>query len=144
MPGCNPALKRPLISASQFVATGPDAATVAQERERFREMLAFLFSTPAYRASLELFGWGEVGDALQQLTREQRWKEMPGILTDEILDTFLITADYEQLPKAMVSRFGGLVDRVTLTVPNDPAHDSLCAQAIKAIREEARSARAVR
>jgi probable F420-dependent oxidoreductase len=136
----DPALKRPIISASQFVATGPDATTVAQERERFRDMLAFLFSTPAYRASLELFGWGEVGDALQQLTREQRWKDMPAIFTDEILDTFLVSADYEQLPKAMVSRFGSLVDRVTLTVPNNPAHDSLCAQAISAIREEDRSA----
>lgn len=90
------------------------------------------------RASLELFGWGEVGDALQQLTREQRWKEMPALLTDVILDTFLITADYNQLPKAMVSRFGGLVDRVTLTVPTGPAHDSLCAQTIKELREETR------
>ncbi|WP_150303692.1 TIGR03617 family F420-dependent LLM class oxidoreductase [Pseudomonas saliphila] len=134
----DPARKRPLISASQFVATGPDAATVAKERERFRDMLAFLFSTPAYRASLELFGWGEVGDALQQLTRNKQWADMPGIFTDEILDTFLVSAEYGSLPQAMVSRFNGLVDRVTLTVPNDPANDQECAQAINAIRDEAR------
>lgn len=136
----DPTLKLPLISSSQFVATGTDAATVAAERKRFREVLAFLFSTPAYRVSLELFGWGEVGDTLQQLTRDQRWQDMPAILTDEILDTFLLTADYEQLPKAMVSRFNGLVDRVTLTVPNNPAHDRHCAQAITAIRELAHNA----
>lgn len=136
----DPGLGKPLISASQFVATGPDASSVGDERERFRDMLAFLFSTPAYRPSLELFGWGDVGDALQQLTREKRWKEMPSIFTDEILDTFLVSADYAELPSAMVSRFNGLVDRVTLTVPTDSANDSDCARAIEKIRQEARRA----
>ena len=40
-----------------LVATGPDAASVAQEREKWRRMLGFLYSTPAYWPSLELFGW---------------------------------------------------------------------------------------
>lgn len=136
----DPALKKPFISASQFVATGPDASSVAQERERFRKMLAFLFSTPAYRASLELFGWEKVGEELQQMTRENRWDEMPGIFRDEILDAFLVSADYGQLPEALVSRFNGLLDRITLTVPNDPANDSACAEAITAIRQKAKQA----
>ncbi len=140
LPDRDPSLKPPMIVASQFVATGPDAETVSKERERFRDMFAFLFSTPAYRASLELFGWGEVGEQLQQLTREKRWDEMPGIFTDEILDTFLVTADYDALPKTMVERFNGLVDRVTLTVPNDPANDAGCARAIAAIRAAAKRA----
>lgn len=140
LPDRDPALGKPLISASQFVATGPDAETVNKERERFREMLAFLFSTPAYRASLELFGWGDVGDTLQQLTRENRWQDMPSVFNDEILDTFLLSANYQELPQAMVSRFSGLVDRVTLTVPNDPANDAGCAKAIEAIRAEAKRA----
>ena len=72
----DPGRARPFISASQFVATGPDDATVVAERERFRDMLAFLFSTPAYWASLELFGWQHIGEQLLALTREGRWKEM--------------------------------------------------------------------
>ncbi|MFT3759254.1 TIGR03617 family F420-dependent LLM class oxidoreductase [Thauera sp.] len=130
----DPACARPLVSASQFVATGPDDATVAAERERFRDMLAFLFSTPAYWASLELFGWQEVGERLLALTREKRWKDMPSIFTDEVLDTFLVSGRYDQLPERLASRFGGLVDRITLTVPNDPAHDTVAAEAIAAIR----------
>lgn len=125
---------RPFISASQFVATGPDDATVAAERERFRDMLAFLFSTPAYWASLELFGWQHIGEALLALTREGRWKDMPAVFTDEVLDTFLVSGRYDQLPERLGSRFGGLVDRITLTVPSDPANDAATAEAIKAIR----------
>lgn len=130
----DPARARPLVSASQFVATGPDDATVAAERERFRDMLAFLFSTPAYWASLELFGWQDVGERLLALTREKRWKDMPSIFTDEVLDAFLVSGRYDQLPERLASRFGGLVDRITLTVPNDPAHDTAAAKAIAAIR----------
>ena len=129
-----PGRARPFISASQFVATGPDDATVAAERERFRDMLAFLFSTPAYWASLELFGWQHIGEQLLALTREGRWKDMPGVFTDEVLDTFLVSGRYDQLPERLVSRFGGLVDRITLTVPNDPANDAAAAAAIRAIR----------
>ncbi|AQZ96494.1 TIGR03617 family F420-dependent LLM class oxidoreductase [Halopseudomonas phragmitis] len=135
----DPQLPPPVISASQFVATGPDAETVAGERERFRDMLAFLFSTPAYRASLELFGWEEIGEQLQQLTRANRWHDMPNILTDEILDTFLVSSDYAGLPDALVSRFNGLVDRVTLTVPGNPNHDEACAVAIAEIRRRAQT-----
>lgn len=129
-----PGRAKPFISASQFVATGPDDATVAAERERFRDMLAFLFSTPAYWASLELFGWQHVGEQLLALTREGRWKDMPGVFTDEVLDTFLVSGRYDELPSAMNTRFGGLVDRVTLTVPNNPAHDAAAAAAIREIR----------
>lgn len=125
---------KPVVSASQFVATGPDDSTVASERARFRDMLAFLFSTPAYWPSLELFGWQAVGEQLLDLTRKGQWKDMPGVFTDEILDTFLVSGRYDELPERLVSRFGGLVDRITLTVPENPAHDAAAAAAIKAIR----------
>lgn len=137
-----PSRQRPLISASQFVATGPDDATVAAERERFRDMLAFLFSTPAYWPSLELFGWGAVGENLLQLTREKRWKDMPSVFSDEVLDQFLVTANYEELPEALASRFAGVVDRITLTVPHDPANDAAASVAISAIRARSQSAMA--
>lgn len=94
---------KPVISASQLVATGPDDATVAGERERFRDMLAFLFSTPAYWPSLELFGWQQVGESLLELTRQKRWKDMPAVFTDEVLDTFLVTGRYDELPQQLVS-----------------------------------------
>ena len=130
----DPALGRPLICANELVAAGSDAATVAAERERFRGTLAFVFSTPAYWPSLELFGWKDVGERLLALTREGRWKEMAAALPDHVLDEFLVSGRYEELPDALASRFGGLVDRITLTVPADPKDDAACAKSIAAIR----------
>ena len=128
------ALGAPLICANELVAAGSDAATVAAERERFRGTLAFVFSTPAYWPSLELFGWKDVGERLLALTREGRWKEMAAALPDHVLDEFLVSGRYEELPDALASRFGGLVDRITLTVPSDPNGDTACAKSIAAIR----------
>ncbi len=130
----DPALGAPLICANELVAAGSDAATVAAERERFRGTLAFVFSTPAYWPSLELFGWKDVGERLLALTREGRWKEMAAALPDHVLDEFLVSGRYEELPDALASRFGGLVDRITLTVPPDPKDDAACAKSIAAIR----------
>jgi hypothetical protein len=48
---------------------------VAREREHARELLTFLYSTPAYWPTLELLGWREVGERLHRLTREGKWGE---------------------------------------------------------------------
>ena len=130
----DPALAKPVICANELVAAGSDAATVAAERERFRGTLAFVFATPAYWPSLELFGWKDVGERLLALTREGRWKEMATALPDHVLDEFLVSGRYEDLPDALETRFGGLVDRITLTVPSDPKDDAACARAVAAIR----------
>lgn len=130
----DPGLKRPLICATELVATGPDDAAVAAQREHFRGLLGFLFSTPAYWPSLELFGWKDIGVQLLQMTKEGRWKEMSTLVTDKLLDEFLVSACYAQLPVALSSRFGGLVDRITMIVPDNPAHDSAAAAAIAATR----------
>ena len=49
----------------------------------------------------------------------------------------LFRARYDELPEHLLSRFGGLVDRITLTVPEDPANDAGAAAAIAAIRKRA-------
>ena len=58
---CRVGERRPVaacpIMAAGFVATGVDAAAVAAKREWARELLTFLYSTPSYWPSLDLFGY---------------------------------------------------------------------------------------
>lgn len=130
----DPALTRPLICATDLVASGADDATVAAQRERARGLFAFLYSTPAYWRHLELFGWKDIGVRLLQLAKEGRWKEMSAALPDEVLDAVLVSGRYEELPEMLAARFGGLADRITMTVPDDPTDDPIAAAAIAAIR----------
>jgi probable F420-dependent oxidoreductase len=132
--GRAPGLGSTRICANELVATGPDLATVASERARYRDMLAFVFSTPAYWASLELFGWKSAGERMRLLAREGRWSEMGNELPNAIVDEFLVSACYDDLPSALARRFTGLVDRISIPVPVEPAHDDCLAIALREIR----------
>ena len=67
-----------------------------------------------------MHGWGELADQLNSLSRRQAWAEMTALISDEVLDTFAVTGD---VAAGLRSRFGGLVDRISLYTPYevDPA-----------------------
>jgi len=110
-----------------LIATGPDDAAVRREREKWRRMLGFLYSTPAYWPSLELFGWQERGAKLLAMTRENRWETMKEIIDDEMLDTFVPSATYAAIAQELERRYGALSGYITMMMPEDPAND--CAMA---------------
>jgi len=122
------------VLLSPLIATGVNEATVTSEREKQRELLTFLYSTPAYWLSLELFGWKEVGERLHQLTREGKWGEMKAAISDEMLNTFVPTATYSEIPDVLRSWYGELSTRITFPMPDDPSKDPEAAKAIAKLR----------
>jgi probable F420-dependent oxidoreductase len=118
------------LLAGGFIASGRDAAAVAREREHARELLTFLYSTPAYWPTLDRFGWRDVGERLHRLTREGRWGEMAGAVSDEMLDALVPQAPYAEIAGLLKSWYGGLATRINFPLPSDPADDELAARAI--------------
>lgn len=117
-----------------LTATGPDEATVASEWERMRGLLGFLYSTPAYWPSLELFGWQDRGERLQAMTRAGDWQRMAEVVDDEMMAKFVPRGTYQRIDAIYRERFGGLAGRVTFPVPSDPAHDEQAAEVIARLR----------
>jgi probable F420-dependent oxidoreductase len=122
------------LMVSALAAVGETDAEVAAAREKQREMLAFLYSTPAYWQSLELFGWKDRGEKLRELTRAGRWAEMRDVLTDEMLDTFVPAAPYAEIAEVLRDRYADLSDWITFPMPDDPSQDPLCRKAIEALK----------
>lgn len=116
------------------VATGPTKAIVAQEREAARRTLAFLYSTPAYWKSLELFGWEDCGIALRELTRAGKWDEMAGLVDDEMLDAFVPQGTYDEIAQVLQDWYGDLTSWLTFPMPADPADDAAAAVVIARLR----------
>ncbi|MBX0327665.1 TIGR03617 family F420-dependent LLM class oxidoreductase [Oscillochloris sp. ZM17-4] len=108
------------VAGSAFVITGPDAATREHVRGFVRQQISFYGSTPSYRPVLDCHGWGEVGEQLSQLAAQQRWAEMPALVTPEMEDAFAIEADPADVGPALLARYGGLLDRVGLYIPFVP------------------------
>jgi probable F420-dependent oxidoreductase len=122
------------LLAGGLIATGRDDEAVAREREHARELLTFLYSTPAYWPSLELFGWREVGERLHRLTREGKWGEMAGAISDPMLDAIVPQGRYAEIAQILRSWYGNLATRINFPLPADPADDALAARAIAELR----------
>ena len=112
--------------------TGPDQSAVEQSRESQRAVLGFLYSTPAYRRTLELFGWDGLGAQLQLMTRSGDWSQLGQLMTDEVLDALIPSGTWDELPNVINDWFGGLVDAV-LIQPSDNYNDEF-AQLISRVK----------
>ena len=123
----------PPVIASTFVATGADTRAVAEERDRLREHFGFLYSTPQYRATLDLYGWGDLADRLHELSREGRWGELKSEIPDTVFDTLVPSATYEEIPDVLARWYGGLADAIALRMPEDPRHDGRLGHAIETL-----------
>jgi probable F420-dependent oxidoreductase len=123
------------LLAGPLVITGGSRAELQAERERIRELLAFLYSTPSYWPPLELFGWRAVGERLHALAREKKWSEMKGAVSDAMLDALAPQGDYAGIAGVLRDAYAGIASRIAFPVPADPAHDGAAAHAIAALRE---------
>jgi len=122
------------LMVGPLTVTGPDDAAVAGRREHTRQLLTFLYSTPSYWPSLDLFGWRERGERLHALTREGRWGEMAGVVDDEMVEAFAPVGRYDEIADRLRDWYAALSDWITFPMPDDPAHDPRAAEVIAALR----------
>ncbi len=122
------------LLASPLIATGRDEEAVAAQREWARGLLGFLYSTPAYWPSLALHGFEGLGEELREHSRAGRWKEMTALVDDAMLEAFVPAGTYAEMPDLLRTGFGGLCDRLTFPLPDDPADEPLVAEVLAALR----------
>ena len=51
------------------------------------------------------------------MAREKKWREMPALITDEMLAAFAVEATPDEIGAALGDRYEGLIDRVALYIP---------------------------
>ena len=102
------------IATMAFVALSEDE--IAMQRRQ----VAFYASTPSYRPVLELHGWGKVGEELGALAARGKWDDMPNLITDEMLETFVIVGSWNDIAAKLHAKYDGLLDRIGLYRPFVP------------------------
>jgi probable F420-dependent oxidoreductase len=110
------------VSHLLLTATGRTEEEMARAIEGTRRQIAFYGSTPAYRGVLELHGWGELGDELNELSRsrrEDKWEAMGTLVDDEVLNTFAVVAEPDRVAAEIRRRYADLVDRVSFYTAYD-------------------------
>ncbi len=122
------------ISGPAFVVTGTNDEEMAASTAGVKQQIAFYGSTPAYRPVLDLHGWGDLQDDLNRLSKEGKWVEMGELVTDDILETFAVVGEPEQVGPELNARYGDVVDRISFYAPytSDPDRWTRVMEAIKA------------
>ena len=110
------------IVGPSFVVTGNNEAEMAAADAGTRQQIAFYGSTPAYKGVLELHGWNGLHEELNALSKKGGWVEMGNLITDEILNTFAVVGEPEQIAPELLRRYGDVVQRVSFYAPykSDP------------------------
>jgi hypothetical protein len=71
---------------------------------------------------LELHGWGDLQGELNRLSKQGEWVQMGDLIDDEMLGTFAVAGEPEEIPAKLLARYGDIVDRVSFYAPykSDP------------------------
>ncbi len=112
----NPRPMLTVATASPLI-TGRTESDVEKSLHNQRAVLAFLYSTPAYRRTLELFGWADVGKDLQTLTREGNWSQLDELLTDEMMFSLLPSGTWSEMPRVLTQWYRGLTQAIMIQPP---------------------------
>ncbi|HET6368491.1 MAG TPA: TIGR03617 family F420-dependent LLM class oxidoreductase [Pseudomonadales bacterium] len=110
-------------ATASFVVVGDTPEERSQQAQMVKQQIAFYGSTRTYQPVLDCHGWGELTTKLHRKSIEGDWKGMADLITDEMLDTYAVTATYDKLAAALQARYAGLLDRTGLYQPYPPRQD---------------------
>ena len=102
------------------IATMAFVALSEKEIAAQRQQVSFYASTPSYRPVLDLHGWGKIGEELGSMAARGRWDEMPTLISDEMLEAFVIIGSWADVAEKLRAKYDGLLDRVGLYRPYVP------------------------
>jgi len=111
------------FATASFVVVGDTPAERDKQARMVKQQIAFYGSTRTYQPVLECHGWGDLTVKLHKKSVEGDWEGMADLITDEMLDTYAVTATYDTLAPRLKERYDGLLDRTGLYQPYQPSQD---------------------
>jgi alkanesulfonate monooxygenase SsuD/methylene tetrahydromethanopterin reductase-like flavin-dependent oxidoreductase (luciferase family) len=126
------------ISGGGFIITGPNQSSLNTMKEEVRRRIAFYASTRTYLSVLQCHGFEEIGQRLHQMSLRGEWSDMTRLVSDEMLETFAVIGEYDQIADKFVQRYGGLIDEVNLSVSaSSMAEEGQLRKIIQQLKESA-------
>jgi probable F420-dependent oxidoreductase len=108
------------IVAVTMVVTWTTEQEYQAARASLQEQLAFYGSTPVYKSVLDCHGWGDLHPELNRLSKQGRWKEMNGLITDEMMQEIAVMRPRREVASAVRDRLAGITGSVSLVNNRNP------------------------
>jgi probable F420-dependent oxidoreductase len=123
-----------------MTAVGDSDEELAKTREHARTMIAFYGSTRTYSAVFDHHGFTGLSEELHDRQKRGDVKGMIGLVTDEILEPYIVTSSWNDLGAKLVERYRDLAPNVRVTsysAPEnfqEPASREKCSHVTAAMR----------
>ena len=125
------------VCMKPLVGTASDASRLEAVAETVRARVAFYLSTPTYRRTFALHGWLDIAEQASELSRAQRWDELPRLVSDEMLHTVATIATHDEIAGALIAKYGARVDRIEFSMPvNGAADEDNLREILRRLRQE--------
>ena len=105
------------MAVMPLIATAPDRKGLEARVRDVRARIAFYASTPTYLIAFESQGYGEVARTLQSYSRAQRWDEMPGFISDEMLEHYAVIGTHDEIAGKLRQRFSRVASHLEFAIP---------------------------
>ncbi|MDH6246525.1 TIGR03617 family F420-dependent LLM class oxidoreductase [Mycobacterium sp. OTB74] len=113
VPAINAGLERANRSSNGFEVIAQAMVAVGRSDEALRTavgrvagLIAFYGSTPAYRAVLDIEGWGDLQPRLNTLSKQGDYGAMRALITDDMVRTYGVAGTPEECAAQIYARYG--------------------------------------
>jgi probable F420-dependent oxidoreductase len=121
MPGIEDGLRKAGRSRSDIVISSTAFSVSSKEEDLLiRSQIGFYGSTPSYLPVMAYHGWEDAAETLTALVRQGRWGDLPGVISDEMLEEFAVISPPDELGIRLRERYAGLADRLGVYLPFFP------------------------
>jgi probable F420-dependent oxidoreductase len=104
------------VSMKPLIATAPNEEELQSKIRDARARIAFYASTPAYLACFEHIGLGALAQEAKLLSRAQNWEELPKLISDDILEQFVVFGTYDGIGRKLLDRYGDVVTNCEFSI----------------------------
>ncbi len=123
------------VMVAPLIATAADQAGLAVRMEEVRARVAFYASTPSYRPAFDAHGLTDLSIELAQLSKAQRWDEMPRRIDDDVLRTYACVGTHDEIVDIVRDRYAALVRSTEFSIPiTTPDEEELLASMVAGLQ----------
>jgi probable F420-dependent oxidoreductase len=95
-----------------MTAVGDTEAEIAASRDHARMMIAFYGSTRTYSPVFEIHGFDGLSERLHEAQRAGDMAAMASLVTDDVLDHYIVSATWGDLAGVLVDRYAAIAPKV--------------------------------
>lgn len=104
------------VAMKPLVATARTPEELETKVRDARARIAFYASTPGYRAAFSHLGLDDLASEAKELSKAQRWEELPALIDDETLGRFVVVGLHDEIAGKLLDRYAGVVTDVEFSV----------------------------